>query len=147
MITSALATLRSKNVTIALFCQSLADLDLIYGKETRRVIMDNCPYKAILNASDAETQRYFSDLVGTVKAPARGMSANYDEFGRPAGYSASINECREPLIPPHEFASLTDIVLLHPERGGFCRVEKVPYYVKSSNSIEPFEPLTFSYRF
>ncbi len=34
-ITSALKILRSKNVTIALFCQSLSDLDETYGRETR----------------------------------------------------------------------------------------------------------------
>ncbi|MCL2198868.1 MAG: hypothetical protein FWB80_08090 [Defluviitaleaceae bacterium] len=37
-----------------------------------------------------------------------------------------FNESREPLIHPHEFATLKDIVLLTPE--GFCRVNKVFYY-------------------
>lgn len=130
IITSALETLRSKNVTISLFNQSLADLDAIYGKDIRRVILDNCPYKAILNASDAETQRYFSDLVGTVKIPSKGISANYTEFGQPSGYSCNITESREPIIHPHEFASLQNIVLLHPY--GFSRIEKVSYYKSSA---------------
>lgn len=125
VIASALSTLRSKNVTIALFNQSLADLDAIYGKDIRRVILDNCPYKAILNASDAETQRYFSDLVGTVKVPSKGISANYTEFGHPSGFSCNITESREPFIHSHEFASMQSIVLLHPL--GFSRIEKVSY--------------------
>ena len=33
---------------------------------------------------------------------------------------------REPIIFPHELATLKDILLITPE--GFCRVEKVPYY-------------------
>lgn len=131
VITSALKILRSKNVTISLFCQSLADLDETYGKDTRRTILDNCPYKAILSASDAETQRYFSDLVGTVKVPSKGVTANFDEFGCPAGYNVSINESREPIIQPHEFASLEDIVLLHPGPERFCRAEKETYFRKN----------------
>lgn len=130
VIASALKIVRSKNVTVSIFCQSLADLDETYGKDTRRAILDNCSYKAILSASDAETQRYFSDLVGTVKVPAKGISANFDELGQPCGYSASINESREPIIHPHEFASLTDIVLLHPGPERFCRVEKELYFRK-----------------
>lgn len=130
VIASALKILRSKNVTVSIFCQSLADLDETYGKDTRRSILDNCPYKAILSASDAETQRYFSDLVGTVKVPAKGISANFDELGQPSGYSASINESREAIIHPHEFASLSDIVLLHPGPERFCRVEKELYFRK-----------------
>ncbi len=125
VFTSALRILRSKNVTISIFCQSLADLDETYGKVTRRAILDNCPYKAILNASDAESQKYFSDLVGTVDVPSRGIAANYDECGRPLGYSASINESRAPIIYPHEFASLKDVVLLHPGPERFCRLEKI----------------------
>lgn len=128
VITSALKILRSKNVTISLFCQSLADLDETYGKVARCSILDNCPYKVILNASDAETQRYFSDLVGTEKVPSRGITTNYDKFGHPAGYSVTVNEAREPIIHPHEFASLQDIVLLHPGPERFCRINKELYF-------------------
>jgi len=141
VITSALATLRSKNVTIALFNQSLADLDAIYGKEVRRIILDNCPYKAILNASDAETQRYFSDLVGTVKVPSKGISANYTEFGQPLGYSCSVTETREPIIHPHEFGSMQNIALLHPY--GFSRIEKMSCR-KSSTPI-PIGRVSYGY--
>lgn len=132
VIASALSTLRSKNVTIALFNQSLADLDAIYGKDVRRVILDNCSYKAILNASDAETQRYFSDLVGTVKVPTKGISTNYNQIGQPSGYSCNISESREPIMHPHEFASMQNIILLHPD--GFSSIEKFSY-CKSSNPV------------
>lgn len=121
---SSFRTLRSKNVTVSIFCQSLADLDEIYGEAARRVILDNCSYKAILGANDAETQRFFSDLVGTVKVPSEGVSVNFDEMGQHIGHSVSINESQEPIIFPHEFSSLSDVILLHPEAGGFCRVEK-----------------------
>lgn len=130
-ITSSLKVLRSKNVTISLFCQSLADLDEAYGRVTRSTILDNCPYKAILSSSDAETQHYFSDLVGTVKVPSRGINVNFDELGRQTGYSVNVSESREPIIHPHEFSSLSDIVLLHPGPERFCRVEKENYFRKN----------------
>ena len=130
-ITSALKILRSKDVTIAIFCQSLADLDVTYGKDIRSTILDNCPYKVILNSSDADTQRYFSELVGTTKHPSRGFTANYDKSGKPSGYSVTINEARVPIIQPHEFASLQDIVLLHPETERFCRIQKETYFRRS----------------
>ena len=128
IFTSALKILRSKNVTISIFCQSLADLDETYGKNSRRAILDNCPYKAVLNASDAETQQYFSDLVGTTKVPSKAITANFDELGYSLGYSVSVNESREPIIHPHEFASLPDIILLHPGPERFCRVKKETYF-------------------
>lgn len=132
VITSALKVLRSKNVTISMFCQSLADLDETYGKVTRCSILDNCPYKAVLNAFDAETQRYFSDLIGTVKVPSKGITANFNKLGQPAGYSVSINESREPIIHPHEFASIQDVILLHPGPERFCRLEKEAYFRKNT---------------
>ena len=42
-----------------------AELNAIYGKEVAEVIADNCSYKAILKASEPETQEWCSKLVGT----------------------------------------------------------------------------------
>ena len=64
-ITDGLATLRSKKITICPIIQSLAQLDMIYGAVARRVIVDNCAYKAVLNTTDADSQEYLSKLVGT----------------------------------------------------------------------------------
>lgn len=61
IITDAMPTLRSKNVNIFLIIQSIAQLDSIYGEYKRRIILDNCQYKAILRADDAETQKYLKD--------------------------------------------------------------------------------------
>ena len=53
------------NVTICLMVQSLVQLDEIYGEKARRTIVDNCHYKAILGTTDADSQKYFSNLIGT----------------------------------------------------------------------------------
>jgi len=124
---TGLATLRSKKITMALFVQSLAQLDAIYGNDNRKVIADNCQYKAILNATDADTQEYFSRLVGTYDKNKKSQSANYEQYtgmGKGTGTSRTSEERR--IIKPEEFATLKNIVLLSP--FGFFRIQKTPYY-------------------
>lgn len=38
----------------------------------------------------------------------------------------NVSVVREPIIFPHELATLKDILLMMPE--GFCRVNKLPYH-------------------
>jgi hypothetical protein len=130
-IRGALATLRSKGVTICLMVQSLAQLDEIYGRDARRTILDNCPYKAILNVTDADSQKYFSDLSGSSEVEKKGYNVSYDpDSGLEVGTSDNYSLRREPIIYPHEFAKLHDIVLMTPR--GFCRVDKAPYYERKT---------------
>ncbi|MCL2105458.1 MAG: type IV secretory system conjugative DNA transfer family protein [Oscillospiraceae bacterium] len=123
-VVTGLTTLRSKKITIALIIQSLAQLDLLYGPAQRRVILDNCSYKAILGASDAETQEYFSRLVGTVEATRQGQSTSYAADGdEERGHTVSQHTVDRRIIQPHEFATLKDVVLLTP--WGYFRAGKV----------------------
>lgn len=147
VIQNAVSTLRSKGVTICLIMQSLAQLDKTYGKDSRRIIVDNCQYKAILNVNDPDSQKIFSDMVGSINVKKMGTSdnasintsksigsnttdvVNYSD-GKSEGMarttSISKSVVREPIIYPHELATLKDIVLVAPD--GFCRVNKLPYY-------------------
>jgi type IV secretory pathway TraG/TraD family ATPase VirD4 len=127
-IVNAVSTLRSKKVTIAIFVQSIAQLDLIYGEHARRVIADNCSYKALLGANDPETQKYMSELVGghEVKKISYTMGL-YPKDQIKAGHSVHVSTQYEPIMRPEEFGRLKeDIALVTPE--GHCRVKKVPYY-------------------
>lgn len=136
IITNTMPTLRSKNVNICLFLQSLAQLDKLYGIYDRRIILDNCQYKVILSAYDAETQEYFSNLIGTHSGVQHGHSSSYDDFHDYTGYTEQTNETREPIIYPHEFSTLTDILLLTPY--GFCRVDK--FQLHNDFSYHPLLP-------
>ena len=127
-ITDGLATLRSKKITMCVIIQSLAQLDLIYGENARRVIADNCAYKAILSATDAESQEYFSKLVGTHEKTKISYSQNFDFINFPKGTSKSTYTEEKRRIKPEDLATLGDIALFTP--FGFFRVEKVPYYEK-----------------
>jgi type IV secretion system protein VirD4 len=131
-ILHGLATLRSKKITICILTQSLAQLDAIYGREQRQIIADNCSYKAILKATDAETQEYFSKLVGTEErvkitrsqADLTPLAMILSDHKQTPSISQTTEEKR--IIKPEDFAYLQDIVVLTPE--GVKRVQKVPYY-------------------
>jgi type IV secretion system protein VirD4 len=129
ILASAVSTLRSKAVSLLLVLQSLAQLDRIYGKETRRVIMDNMSYISILRVTDAESQKYFSDLIGTVPIEKISKNINYDANKKETGHSEQITVVHEPAIRPHEFASLKDNVVITPK--GFERVKKEPFHEES----------------
>lgn len=106
-LTDALATLRSRNVHILSIVQSMAQLDMLYGPDRRKVIADNCRYKLVLSASDPETQRYFADLTGQQTVHAKGMTIG-------AGWvpNMSRNETGVHLIRPEAWARLEKPVLL-----------------------------------
>jgi len=130
-ILEALATLRSKKITICPIIQSLAQLDVIYGEKERKVISDTCSYKAVLSATDADTQEYFSKLVGTYEKSKTSSSMDHDptlNMPSKSGTQTSTEEKR--IIKPEEFATLKDIVLFTPH--GFFRVDKAPYYKQNN---------------
>ena len=55
---------RKNGANICILTQSLADIDLAYSRDERKVILDNCAYTVVLSGNDPETRTYFSDLVG-----------------------------------------------------------------------------------
>lgn len=129
-ISNGLATLRSKKIHIALIVQSKSQLSAIYGKDFAEVIADNCSYKAILKASEPNTQEWCSKLVGTYDK--KKISSNYNAdimgLGKGQGTSSSTEEKR--IIKPEEFAYMTDVVCVFP--NGYKRLQKANYYEDST---------------
>ena len=97
-ITDVLPTLRSKKITICIIVQSLAQLEMIYGGAARKVIADSCAFKAILGATDADTQEYFSKLVGTYEKTRASYSQNKNQYGAQSGSGSSFAEDNEKRI-------------------------------------------------
>ena len=122
-IIPAISTLRSKKVNFCLIFQSLAQLDMIYGVNERRTILDNCQYQVILSANDADTQEVLSKRIGITDRVQKSASYNYDDYMDEKSSSESFNHVKEPLIFPHELATLKDVILLTPY--GCCRVDKI----------------------
>lgn len=124
VITNALTTLRSKKVTFCLMLQSITQLDAIYGADVRRIMVDNCQYKVVLNVTEPDSQEYFSKLFGSVLTGKRGLSQSYDPYTERSTYGRQLQESREPLIHPHEFATNRDIWLYTPD--GFFSTIRLP---------------------
>lgn len=60
------------------------------------------------------TLTYFSRLIGSVPLGRRSISHNFDPITDYSTYGRQIQEFREPLILPHEFATNRDILLHTP---------------------------------
>ena len=125
-ISNGLATLRSKKIHIALIVQSKSQLNAIYGKDVAEVIADNCPYKAILKASEPETQEWCSKLVGTYDKKKDSSNYNADILGVGKGQGKSSSTEEKRIIKPEEFAYLKDVVCVFP--NGYKRLQKANYY-------------------
>lgn len=125
-ISNGLATLRSKKIHIALIVQSKSQLNAIYGKDVAEVIADNCSYKAILKASEPNTQEWCSKLVGTFDKKKISSNYNADMIGIGKGQGSSSSTEEKRIIKPEEFAYLQDVVCVFP--NGYHRLEKVFYF-------------------
>lgn len=125
-IQNAMTTLRSKNVTMYIVLQSIAQLDEVYGSNIRKILVDNCQYKAILQVTEPETQEYLSKMIGSVPTARVGASQSYSPYADQPTLGAQVQGIREPLILPHEFNVNEDIWLHSPY--GFLSAIKLPVF-------------------
>jgi len=138
IITGALATLRKKDVTIALFAQSLSQFDMIYGEHERKVILDNLSYLAILRVSEPDSQRYLAERIGYRKVAKVTNSESFNgKTKEKTNYSTSISHQWEYIIRPSELGKLKDdFVLVAPE--GVYWAKKDPYYAEKKDNEKGF---------
>ena len=114
-IETGLTTLRSRGVTIVLFLQSFASLEKIYGKDSARVIRENCAYQVIFGCTDVESQHYVSDLLGTTAVIREGTSEGAATLGSLSlNFSRSYSEGRVPLVQPHALRELKQPIVCTP---------------------------------
>lgn len=126
-IENGLATLASKKIEIMLLIQSKSQLDTIYGKDVTKSIVDNCSWKAVLKATEPETQKWFSDMVGTYDKEKKSKNFNQNDIGVASGSGISTSTQETRIIKPEEFAYLDkECVLLSPT--GYQKLDQVRYY-------------------
>ena len=126
-IMHGLATLRSKGITICLIFQSLAQLDVVYGRDQRKAILDNCSFWGLLRVSDVESQKYFSDAIGTYDRMKKSYSDNKGDFKVLGSSGTSTTTEEKRIVKPEELNRLdNELILISPY--GFNRVEKTYYF-------------------
>lgn len=112
---------RKNGANICILTQSLSDIDLVYSKDERKVILDNCAYTVVLSGNDPETRTYFSDLVG---------QADHDKVSTTTGGMASSTSTSSQegyAIHPNTWKSLGEqLVVIH--RGGYLKLRKNYYF-------------------
>lgn len=122
-ILNGLATLRSKQITIALLFQSLSQMDAIYGHDQRKVICDSCGYWAVLRVNDSDTQKYISSAIGQFDKVKKSSSTNRGDFKTIGSSGITVSEELRQIVPPEELGRLKDeLILLSPY--GFARIDK-----------------------
>ena len=110
-ITEALRKLRKRHIRIMVLTQSLADLDMIYGKDERKAMMGNFKFTILLGCKGAETQEYFSKMIGERKSL---LNNNPDKKNGP-------------IIKPEDLAHLgQDLFVLSDD--GAVRLKKNYYF-------------------
>ena len=112
-ITPALRRLRKRRIRILVLTQSLADLDMIYGKDERKAMLGNFKFTVILGCKDTETQEYFSKMIGD----KRSLLA-IDPTLKP-----------QPIIKPADLAHLGDDLIVLSD-DGYRRLHKNYYFKK-----------------
>lgn len=120
-ITDALRKLRKKHVRIMMLTQSMADIDLIYGRDERMAMMNNYRFKVVLGADDTDTQEYFAKLIGYHNTTKHSTSSNANQT------THTESEVKEWVIEPADLARLgKKLILLHPD--GHMVLKKNFYY-------------------
>ena len=64
--TCLLYTSRKRHIRIMVLTQSLADLDMIYGKDEWKAMLGNFKFTVLLGCKDTETQEYFSKMLSLI---------------------------------------------------------------------------------
>ena len=120
-ILDSVRILRKKSIRIFILTQSLSDIDLIYGINERKVILDNMKFKILLSASEVETQQYFADLIGP-----RHIRKSFDNLFNNTNNLAFY---AEPAVQPTTLGSLTKhLYLIH--KGGFTKLRRNYFFKK-----------------
>lgn len=120
-ILSPIRKFRKNGANLCILTQSLADIDLVYSENERKVILDNSQYVVVLSATDNGTREYFSNLVGKEDTESESKS-----IGK-GGISTNISKQREYAIKPEEWKTYAnDLVVIHP--SGYVKLKKNFYF-------------------
>lgn len=120
-ITEALRKLRKRKVRIMVLTQSIADLDMMYGRLERMSMMANFKYVAVLSANDSDTQEYLARLAGRHEVQSTSVSISARSTTR------THSKSKDYIIDPHEFSHLGNHIILIHDRG-VLRLKKDFYY-------------------
>lgn len=124
-ILEALRKYRKRKCRVMLLTQNLADLDILYGKETTRALMANLRFKVLLGGlGETESQKYFADLIGYKETKKYSKSTSYSQV------THTESESKEYIIAPADLdrQGKNTVILIYPENDGYMLLKKNYYF-------------------
>lgn len=127
-IQEPLARLRSRKVSIWLACQGLSQLDLTYGHDGARTILDNTETTLVFSCKDKPTAELISSLCGTYEETK--ISQNQKHKGMFGGQSLTTSSENRNIMDVSDITELRkNKELLVLDEGNRYLVQKCPYWM------------------
>lgn len=112
VLVRAMAVVRSRNVSIALYLQSKSQLALVYGDKEAEVMLDNCTTMLFLGAQTKDTLEEISERVGSETVYSRTFQRSFGEAGVSRGTSESIQSTERKVQSTTQLARMSSGKLL-----------------------------------
>lgn len=125
LILAALRRFRKRKCRLLLLTQSLVDFSLLYGSEVTKAILANITFKILLgNLNEAESRRYFAELLGMIENEKRSISKSSKSTTR------TISEEKQYIIDPTEMDKQGKDTVILIGVDGFMKLKKNYYFKK-----------------
>lgn len=108
MVVNALATLRSRGVSVILATQNISQLDELYGVSGRKNIIELCQCNLFLSGKDSENLSMFIDMAGDYYENTKSYSQSGGFLSVNSATSVNISQQKMPILTVKDFASLND---------------------------------------
>lgn len=122
--TNKLATMRKYGISCSVILQNLNQLEKMYEKDYKSLV-GNCDSIVFLGSGEKDTQKYFSELLGSTTIYKKSGSKSY---GRNKSHSISEDVIKRELMTPDEIGIMDNeksIIILRGERP--FKDDKFPY--------------------
>lgn len=124
LILAALRRFRKRKCRLLLLTQSLVDFSLLYGSEVTKAILANINFKVLLgNLNEAESRRYFAELLGMNEYEKKSVSKNSKSTTR------TISEEKQYIIDPAEMDKQGKDTVILIGVDGFMKLKKNYYFL------------------
>ncbi len=108
---------RKHKIRLLVLLQSLADIDITWGRDEKASMMSNFRYKVVLESSEPNEQDYWARAIGNETQISKSQTKN----------TITESERKDFIIEPSELANMGDNLLLR-FKGGYRVLKKNPYY-------------------
>ena len=120
-----LNTLRSRNIPVWMYFQSVAQIEQQYGRGASDIFFGAADVQMVFRLNDHATRTRFCELIGTTEREIHTQSTSHGDGGR-----STTSTSRKPVnvIEPHELGELKNNVVVCLYRGASAQGHATPHY-------------------